>query len=174
MAAAVEVPAGCGMVLVSPNDQAQLKKLKMQNAFLSYKVLKVMLSADNLHRQENRFTHEVINEPGFQGAVETLEKSCHCLKREKLDEMDNLVGTLDISDAHLYTSFLSVSKHLMQDDIRFGRIGSLFFFTYVLCRRLYSEGRQKEVDSVIDWLAAFLDDKIAPWLVKNHHGSWVN
>ena len=178
-AASVEVPMVGMMVHVSPSDQDQVQfaKLKMQNSYLSYTVTKKLLSEENLnglHRQENRFTHEVINEPGFKGAVETLEKSCRYLKKEKLGEMDRLVGTMNITDSQLCTNFQRVSEHLMQEDIRFGRIGSLFFFTFVLSRRLYSEGRQKEVDSVIDWLAIFLDERISPWLMKNHQGQWVS
>ncbi len=179
MANAVEVQAGCGMmgVMVSPTDQALLRRLKKQNAYLSYAVTKKMLSAEGLnglHRQENRFTHEVINESGFKGTVDTLERSCMYLRKERMGEMERLVGTLDITDSQVCTNFQRVSEHLMQDDIRFGRIGSLFFFTFVLCKRLYTEGRQKEVDSVIDWLAGFLNERISPWLIKKHAGQWVS
>ena len=177
MATAVEVPTSVGMVMVSPSEQAQLGKLKKQNAYLAYTVTKKMLSAEGLnglHQKDNRFTHEVINESGFKGAVETLEKSCMYLRKEKQFEMERLVGTLDITDSQLCTNVQRVSEHLMQDDVRFGRIGSLFFFTFVLCKRLYKEGRQREVDSVMDWLTAFLNERIAPWLIRNHKGEWVS
>ena len=177
MASACGEVHSVGMVMVAPDYSTQMGKLIKQNAYLACTVTKKMLNAEGLnglHYKEGRFTHEVINESGFKGAVETLEKSCMYLRNEKQLEMERLVSTLDITDSQLCSNFQRVSEHLMQDDVRFGRIGSLFFFTFVLCKRLHQEGRQREVDSVIDWLASFLNEKVAPWLIKNHRGEWVS
>ena len=154
-----------------------LERLKMQNRYLAITNTKNMLRAANLNglqrHPDSRFTHEVINEAGFKEAVATLEKSCIMLKDAKEDEFGTLVATLDITDSQLYANYQRVSQHLMADEIRFGRIASLFFFTYVLSKRLHKEGRQREIKSVMDWLTAFLDDTIAPWLIQNHGGNWV-
>lgn len=181
MAAAVEVQSVFLMSNHSPalsGERLLISRLETQNAYLAFTVVRGMLKADNLngfHRQpDSRFTHEVINEPGFKEAVITLEKSCHYLKETKAAEMERLVATLDITDSQLCTNYQRVADHLMAEDVRFGRIGSLFFFTYILCKRLHLEGRQREIESVVDWLTLFLTDKITPWLMKNYSGKWVS
>ena len=181
MATAVEVPNVLLMSDPSPScDQPSLQsRVKIQNAYLACTIIRDMLKSENmngLHRlhDSRRFTHEVINEPGFKEAVATLDKCCRYLKEKKESEMEVLVSTLDITDTQLCTNYQKIADHLMADDIKFGRVGSLFFFTFVLCKRLHIEGRQREIESVVDWLARFLDDKIAPWLIQNHGGKWVS
>lgn len=160
-----------------PCDEEAMAKLKIQNNYLAYNITKKLLRDANLNglsrQSDSRFTHEVINEPGFKEAVTTLEKGCQTLRETKEDEMTVLVGTLDITDSQLCANYQRVSEHLMFEEIRFGRIASLFFFTYVLSKRLHGEGRQ-EIQSVVDWLTAFLNERIAPWLIKNHGGNWVS
>ncbi len=95
------------------------------------------------------------------------------LRETKDDEMSGLVGTLDITDSQLCSNYHSVSEYIMAEEIRFGRIASLFFFTYALSKCLHGEGRQKETQSLVDWLTAFLNERIAPWLVQNHQGDWA-
>ena len=152
--------------------------LRIQNGYLAFNITKSMLRAANLNglqrEPESRFTHEVINEPGFKDAVATIEKACLMLRDSKEDEMGSLVSTMDITDSQLCANFKKVSDHLMAEEIRFGRIVSLFFFTYVLAKRLHLEGRQREVKSTVEWLRDFLDEKISPWLMRHHGGKWVS
>ena len=186
MAAAVErvVPAG---LLVAPplnsrGGKTLEEKINVQNIYLAYYVVRDMLKEDNLnglsHSRllgEGQWRHEYINEAGFKEALQTLKDICRHFKATKACEMESLVGTLDITDTQLYTNYLQVAQHLLvlSSEVRFGRIGSLFFFTYLLCKRLHRDSRLREVDSVIDWLAQFLNENITPWLIQKHGGKWV-
>ena len=152
--------------------------LKVQNHYLAFTVTNTLLRAANLHGllrvPDSCHIHEIINEPSFKDAVLTLQNSCLLLSETEEDEMSSLVSTLDITDSRLCSNFKQVSDRLMSDQIRFGRIASLFFFTYVLAKRLHLEGRRREVTSVVEWLAAVLDEKISSWLMEHHGGKWVS
>lgn len=182
MATAVEVPSGY-LLMSDPSpplrerDRQATDRLRIQNSYLSYHITVTMLKADNLnglHRHGQRFTHEVINEPGFKEAVATLEKACQRLKENRETEMESLVSTMDITDSQLCINYQAVARHLMQEDVRFGRICSFFYFTFVLCKRLHLRGRQREIESVIDWQARYLNEVVSPWLIQNHGGLWVS
>lgn len=183
MAAAVEVQSLCLMSgpgpATTPSDRSLMGRLSTQNAYLATTIIREMLKAENMnglhHRtHDSRFTHEVINEPGFKEAVNTILKCCRYLKEKQEADTEKLVATLDITDTQLCANYRCVAEHLMAEEVRFGRIGSLFFFTYVLCKRLHARGRQREIESVMDWLTIFLDEKIAPWLIQHHGGKWVS
>ncbi len=177
MATAVEVPSSL-MIMSDPCYEEARSKLKLQNHYLAYHITKRLLRDANLNGlqrlADSRFTHEVINQPGFKETVAALEKACQSLRDTNEEEMNALVSTLDITDSQLCANYHRVSEHMMSEEIRFGRIASLFFFTYVLSKRLHGEGRQKETQSLVDWLTAFLNERIAPWLVQNHKGDWVS
>ena len=148
-------------------------KLNDQNRYLAYTVIYKMLKADGLH-DDHHITHEVINDPGFKEAVSVLERSCLALREVREEEMTGFATMITLDDVDLYTNFQCISEHTMAEEILFGRIISLFFFIYVLCKHLHLEGRQREIESVVDWLTAFLNDKITPWLEQNHGGNWVS
>ena len=145
----------------------EMERLAIQNKYLAHHITKYLLRSDD-HDPPLSLNHDVIDESGFKDAVVTLEKSCLVLKGSKEEEMERLV------DTQLRTNYQKVLECLMVEDIQFGRIVSLFFFTYVLCKHLYQEGRQREVESVVDRLTAFLNDTISPWLIENHGGNWVS
>ena len=187
MATAVEsriVPADLMVVhpVTSPEEKALEEKINIQNAYLAFTVVRNMLKKDNLnglHRcqlagSSKQFTHEYINEASFKDALDTLEKVCRHLSARE-NEIESLVDTLDTSDSQLYKNYQCIAQHLLvlSSEVRFGRIGSLFFFTYLLCKRLHKDNRSKEVESVIDWLALFLNENVTPWLIQKHHGQWV-
>lgn len=162
-----------------PRNRDVQYRLKVQNAHLAFNIVRNLLKDKNMngfHRTNRHYEmiFELVNEPGFKEAVATIEKATRYLVDNKEGEMEMLVGTLDITDSQLYTNFQHVANHLLAEDVRFGRISSLFFFTYMLSKRLHLAGRQKEIESVIDWLAVFLNEAISPWLIKNHGGEWVS
>ncbi len=93
----------------------QEAKLRIQNQYLAFNITKNLLKAANLNglqRPESRFTHEVINDPGFKDAMSTLEKTCLALRECREDEMGGLVSTLDITDAQLCANYKRVSNSI--------------------------------------------------------------
>ena len=182
MATAVEqmMPGGY-LVITDPKvtDQNLARKLKIQNHYLSFHVIKNMLKADDLNGINCRlgnglFTHEVIVESGVKDSEVTIENACIRLKPVAEEEMVTLLLTLDVSDTNLCNNYRRVARLLMTENIGFGKIVMLFFFTYVLCKRLHIECRLRLIESVVDWLAEFLSDTISPWLVDHHNGQWVS
>lgn len=182
MATAVEqmMPSGY-LVVADPtvSDQNMANILRTQNAYLSFYVIRNMLRADDLNGlhcrlSANVFTHEVIVESGVRDVAVTIENACTRLKPFAEEEMEALLQTLDISDSKLCNNYQRVARLLMTENISFGRVVVLFFFTYVLCKRLHRDGRPRLIESVVDWLTEFLSDTISPWLVNHHHGQWVS
>ena len=58
----------------------------------------------------------------------------------------------------------------MVDDIKWGKIAVLLFFTSVLAKRLYEENKTPLIDSIIGWQTTFLHD-FTQWILE--HGGWV-
>ena len=182
MAAFVEQILPSGYFLVADptaTDQNRIRKLKLQNAYLAFFFIRDMLKSDGvqeLHCRLNTtlFTHEVVVESGVRDVLATIEKACTHLKPIAEEEMESLLDTFDMTDTHLCSNYQRVSKLLMTEKINFGRIVSLFFFTYVLCKRLHNDCRSRVMESVVEWLTEFLCDTVNPWLLDHHQGKWVS
>ena len=182
MAAAVEqvMPSSCFLVAdPSLSDLDLARNLKIQNTYLAYYVLRNMLKSDNVQgiycpRYTNLFTHEVVVESGVREVEATIERACINLKPIAKEEMESLLDTFDIRDTHLCNNYQRVARLLMTEKINFGRIVMLFFFTYVLCKRLHNDCRSRVMESVVEWLAEFLCDTVNPWLLDHHQGKWVS
>lgn len=162
-------------VLHEPREATRVQE---KSAFLAHHMVYYMLNdagialngfRDSAHRRP----HVLLSEESFKTAVDTLEKTCKYMKRKHSDEISGLVRTLDISDAYLHQNFQKAAKMLMNDDIRWGRVASLFFFTSVLAERLYREGNASKIESLIGWLTVFLNDTVVPW-VSQQRGDWVS
>ena len=82
-----------------------------------------------------------------------------------------LVLTLDTSDGQLHTEFLKAAGQVV-DEIRWGRIASLFFLTSLLAERLMNENQGAKVDALVQWLAQFLNDHVSYWVLQR--GGWVS
>ena len=117
--------------------------------------------------------NRLLNDEGFATAVVTIEKGCAAMKRRHSEEITELVRTLEISDARLHQNFLKAVHALMTDDIRWGRVVALFYFTSVLAERLYREGSAARIESLVGWLGLFLNETVVPW-VSQQRGDWVS
>ena len=154
-------------------DSALSRKLQIQNAYLAHTVVCNLLRSDHLQTPHGKhFAHEVISEPGFKDSVTTLEEACCYMKESCEAEVVTFVSQLDTSDPQICQTFQQVVNSLMDKEIKFGRIASLFFFTYLLCKRLYLEGKQGNIEHVVNCLSRFLDERVSPWLVEKHNGRW--
>ena len=160
-------------------DQKLIREIEVQNAYLSFNVVKTVLQSDRiggLHCLFNTslFTHEVIVESGVREVKVAIENACFSLKPIAQEEMESLLHTFDMTDTNLCNSYERVARLLMTERISFGRIVSLFFFTYTLCKRLHEDSRPRLIESVVNWLTVFLNETVSPWLVGQHQGKWVS
>ncbi len=78
--------------------------------------------------------------------------------------------TLDISHQQLYAEYQDSCSRLMVDDIKWGKIAVLLFFTSVLAKRLYEENKTPLIDSIVGWQTTFLHN-FTQWILE--HGGWV-
>ena len=150
--------------------------LKLQNNYLAFGVMKNLLGdrASRFLQQEQPPRYEATStNAGVKEASATIEKACLALRESKGDEMDALVSTLSTGDSQLWTSYHQVCDRLMAENINFGRIITLFFFTYTLSNQLLQNGSTEKMKSVVCWLEQYLNDKITPWLLEEHGGNWV-
>ena len=179
--AVVEQMVPQGLLVWTPptvNDPALCERLRVQNTYISTTVIRNLLNADGLNGIRWRhnpalFTHEAIVESGVRDVCTALENGCYRLRTVDAEEMDALIGNLDLSDANLYETYQTVAR-MLTDNITFGRIYTLFLFTYLLCKRLHQENRQSLIESVVEWQVEFLNDNVNPWLERNHGGQWVS
>ena len=172
-------PAGVWSAIISalmPHnlrpDSALARKLQIQNAYLAHTITCNLLRSDHFQTPHSKhLAHEAISEPGFKEAVITLEEACRYMKESYEAEMVTFMSQLDISD-QICLTFQQVVNSVVDKEIKFGRIASLFFFTYLLCKRLYLEGKQGNIEEVVDCLSRFLDERMSPWLFEKHNGRW--
>ena len=85
-------------------------------------------------------------------------------------EIEGRVKTLDISHQQLYAEYQDSCSRLMVDDIKWGKIAVLLFFTSVLAKRLYEENKTPLIYSIVGWQTTFLHD-FTQWILE--HGGWV-
>ena len=82
-----------------------------------------------------------------------------------------LVQTMDITDGQLHSEFVKAAGQVV-DEIRWGRIASLFFLTSLLAERLIKEEQGSKVESLVMWLAQFLNTHVSSWIEQR--GGWVS
>lgn len=159
---------------------SELSQVKRQNQLISYHMVYYLLKEDSIrlngysngNGHSNHMKTLMVNDKGFKDAISTLETSCIDLKVKHLRELEELVKELDISDSKLYSDYRESCDRLMDDDVRWGRITVLFFFTSILAKRLYTEGKTNKIQSLVGWQTQFLDDVAAQWILE--HGGWVS
>jgi len=164
----------------SVTDSELEELLRVQNRYIVTSVIRQQLGEDGVTwlgghgRSPSLFTHEAIAERRIPDVVDTITGGCAALRRVATEEMDALIQTLDLSDTHINDSYMRVLKNMTDSGMNFGRIVSVFFFSYVLCKRLHKDGRHRLIESVVEWLMEYLNESINPWLESNHNGEWVS
>lgn len=151
--------------------------LTVQNCYLSYHLVKRNLErADvrvngHLKQRIDVSKYPALTTDKFTRAEKTLENVNDSFMTRHKDNVMTLVLTLDTSDGQLHAEFLKAAGQVV-DEIRWGRVASLFFLTSLLCERLYKEGQGAKIDSMVEWLAQFLDDHVSYWIQQR--GGWVS
>ena len=151
------------------------RDIAVQNAYMARHMVCYNLKAEGIRvngLSDGCDRNPVLNDAKFQEARMFVEGMCTALRTKHGDEVSQLVGELDISDARLYGEFHKGAVNIIHDGITPGRIAALFLFAGVFAIRLHEEGRQyKKVQSLIEWLNEFLNDYLMDWL-QDHNG-WV-
>ena len=149
--------------------------LTVQNSYLSYHLIRRNLKNNRVHL--NGYLHDVnFRNPAIEGEVfeevlSTLEGANDDFMRVHKDSVMRLVLELDTSDGQLHSEFLRSASQIV-DEIRWGRICSLFFLASLLAERLIKEGQGAQVEALIVWLAQFLNDNVKDWIAER--GGWVS
>lgn len=177
MASAVDAPLLTNLAISMFDERLpEASRTQEEGAFLARHMVYCLLNDSGIkfngYRDgPHKSTHKLEQE--FRTTVETFERSCLFMKKRHNDEITQLVRTLDISDARLHQNFQKSVNTLMVDGIRWGRIVALFYFTSVLAERLYKEGHQSKIESLIGWLSLFSNETVVPW-VSQQRGGWVS
>ena len=141
-------------------------KLAVQNAYLAYHLVRRNLVNNNVDVSSlptTALSHPALEEETFKRAVCILEKA---------NDHAAALTHLDISDTCLHSEFSKLANAVLRDEIRWGRIASLFFRTSLLALKLIREGRGAAVNSLVSRLVQLLDDSVAHWITKE--GGWVS
>ena len=152
--------------------------LTVENAYLAHHLVRRALSKNgvhiNGHLKQQRISSEkiraILEDKDFKRAVSALETANDVFMDKHKDGVMNLVQTMDITDGQLHSEFVKAAGQVV-DEIRWGRIASLFFLTSLLAERLISEGQGSKVESLVKWLALFLNTHVSSWIEQR--GGWV-
>ncbi|XP_064384398.1 bcl-2-like protein 1 isoform X2 [Halichondria panicea] len=156
------------------HSRDDLHQIKTQSSAISHHLVDFMLKRDGIQLKCN-YSHAKLmrglleKDKGFKDAISTLETCCTDLKLKHQQEIEGRVKTLDISHQQLYAEYQDSCSRLMVDDIKWGKIAVLLFFTSVLAKRLYEENKTPLIDSIVGWQTTFLHD-FTQWILE--HGGW--
>ena len=162
-----------GMVRAATPEVA----LTVQNCYLSYHLVRRNLDRagvrvnGHLKQRIDIAKYPALSTDRFTRAVKTLENANDSFMTRYKDNVMALVLALDTSDGHLHTEFLRAAGQAV-DEIRWGRIASLFFLTSLLSERLHKEGQAAKIEPMVEWLAQFLNDHVSHWIQQR--GGWVS
>ncbi len=166
-------------IAMAHSNNDDLKQVKALTSLVSHHMVYFMLKEDSIRLNgyvsgNGHTTHmrsQLTKDKGFKDAISTLETCCKDLKAKHQREIEDRVKTLDISNSMLYMEYRESCSRLMDDDIRWGRITVLLFFTSVLAKRLYTENKAAMIESLVGWQTTFLNEITSQWILD--HGGWV-
>ena len=152
--------------------------LTVENLYLARHLVRRALNRNNVHinghlKQQTISAAQlraIVEDKSFQKAVSALETANDVFMDKHKDGVMGLVQTMDITDAQLHSEFVKAAGQVV-DEIRWGRIASLFFLTSLLAERLFNEGQGSKVESLVMWLAQFLNTHVSSWIEQR--GGWV-
>ena len=153
--------------------------LTVENAYLARHMVRRALTRNNIHinghlKQEpinSARIRAIVEDVDFRRAILSLETANDVFMDKHKDGVMGLVQTMDIADAQLHSEFVKAAGQVV-DEIRWGRIASLFFLTSLLAERLIKEGQGSKVESLVIWLAQFLNTHVSSWIEQR--GGWVS
>ena len=153
--------------------------LTVQNTYLTYHLVRRALNRSNIHVNghlkqpciSSQQVRAVTEDEGFKRAIGALEVANDMFMDRHKGSVMNLVQTLDITDGQLHSEFVKAAGQVV-DEIRWGRIASLFFLTSLLAERLIHEGQGTKVESLVIWLSQFLNSHVSSWIEQR--GGWVS
>ena len=153
--------------------------LTVQSSYLAYHLVRRALEKNHVHvngylKQPSALSPEVqaiVEDRGLKKAIGALEAANDVFMQRHKDGVMTLVQTLDITDGQLHSEFVKAAGQVI-DEIRWGRIASLFFLTSLLAERLIKEGQGGKVESLVIWLGQFLNSHVSTWIERR--GGWVS
>ena len=152
-----------------------------QSAYLAYHIVYFILKENGkfLNGYSNGESHDppaseaCLNSSSFKQVIQSVEKSCRHLKAHYNDDILAMVGDISTSDSQLHSDFkTALSDCVETGPMRWGKTVLLFHFTGSLATRLYREGQQQKIESLIGWLGMFLNSRVTPFIMD--HGGWVS
>jgi len=151
------------------------RDIALQNAYMARHMVHYILKEEGISVSgllDGCDHNLVLHDAKFLEARRIMERMCTALRIKHGEEVSQLVGELDISDAELYGEFHKGAVNVIHDGIIPGRVAALFLFAAMFAIRLHKEGRQyKKVHSLIEWLNDILNDHLTEWL--QDHSGWV-
>lgn len=153
--------------------------LTVENAYLARYMVRRALTRNNVHinghlKQEpikSARIRAIVEDVDFRRAILALETANDVFMDKHKDGVMGLVQTMDITDGQLHSEFVKAAGQVV-DEIRWGRIASLFFLTSLLAERLIKEEQGSKVESLVIWLAQFLNTHVSSWIEQR--GGWVS
>lgn len=85
-------------------------------------------------------------------------------------DFQEMVTSLHITPDTAQSTFLTVSNEMFSNGINWGRVVALIGFGGAFSVECVSRNMPQLVDSVVDWVAAYMNSNLKDWI--SHNGGW--
>ena len=86
------------------------------------------------------------------------------------DIFEDMCGQMNITPDTVYTTFIGIVHNVYSDGITWGRVVAVFAFGGALAVHCVEKEMPDIVDSIVDWVATYVDSDLEPWITEN--GGW--
>lgn len=87
-------------------------------------------------------------------------------------DFQEMVTSLHITPDTAQSTFLTVSNEMFSNGINWGRVVALIGFGGAFSVECVSRNMPQLVDSVVDWVATYMNSNLKDWI--SHNGGWVS
>ncbi|XP_061186042.1 apoptosis regulator R1-like isoform X1 [Saccostrea echinata] len=90
--------------------------------------------------------------------------------KQDSSDLHEMVTSLQITPETAYSTFTTVTEEMFSNGINWGRVVALIGFGGALSVECVSRNMPQLVDSIVDWVAAYMNSNLKDWISKN--GGW--
>lgn len=108
--------------------------------------------------------------PSTDAVKAALRNGTDAFERRMTPEWSVLSSYLDLNVDH--QKFKDLMDQIFSDNTHWGLVVGLFVISGAMCVRCVEKGQSEMVPRIADWMTAYLDQRLNPWIQSQ--GGWVS